>query len=40
MSALKLSPSRLDLEIFRGDDLALAVNFTDDTGAPVDVTTR
>lgn len=37
MSALKLSPSRLDLEIFRGDDLALAVNFTDDTGAPVDV---
>ena len=37
MSALRLSPSRLDLEIFRGDDLSLAVNFTDDAGAPVNV---
>lgn len=37
MSALKLSPSRLDLEIFRGDDLSLTVNFADDAGAPVDV---
>jgi len=37
MSALKLSPSRLDLEIFRGDDLALTVNFVDDDGAPVNI---
>ena len=38
MSALKLSPSRLDLEIYRGDDFALAVNFVDDANQPVDVT--
>lgn len=37
MSVLRLSPSRLDLEVFRGDDLSLTISFVDDAGSPVDV---